>query len=46
MIPLKIAGVFAPMSCAIWRIAGGTAEVNLRPDWGEGVFYFWKENLL
>jgi len=35
VIPLSMTGVSAPMSCAIWRIAGGTAEVSvLRPDLG------------
>ena len=49
MIPLKILGVFAPMSCAFWRIAGGTAEVVLRPDWDEGffcIFLFGRSNCI
>ena len=43
MIPLKIYGVLAPESCAVKRIAGGTAEgLPFVPIMGmEGIFFIY-----
>ncbi len=42
MTPLKVASVFALLSCALWRIVGGTAEgMPFVPVcWDDGLFYF------